>query len=237
MQQEEIVLNEEASASPAESADATAATVASSPLEAAPAAGISRRAMVAGIGATCALLGLGVTKLVPAEAKVRPPGAQDENDLLSRCTRCGRCVEACPHHVIAFQHMEDGLLGMRLPIMNFDEGYCTACVDQDTDVPLCARVCPTDAILRQTVEAAQHTVIGIADIDTEQCLAYRLAGCRFCYDACEFEAIVMDNGRPVVVPDKCTGCGACEAVCVSLKEGAIRTGVNRRAIIIVGKEQ
>lgn len=39
------------------------------------------------------------------------------------------------------------------------------------------------------------------------CLAYRLIGCRFCYDACQFEAMELDeNNRPYVIADACNGC-------------------------------
>ncbi|MBR2790758.1 MAG: 4Fe-4S dicluster domain-containing protein, partial [Eggerthellaceae bacterium] len=56
---------------------------------------VSRRALCIGVGSTVALLGLGALKLVPAEACVRPPGGQDEGELLARCTHCNRCVGAC----------------------------------------------------------------------------------------------------------------------------------------------
>jgi ferredoxin-type protein NapG len=36
----------------------------------------------------------------------------------------------------------------------------------------------------------------------------------------------------VVIADKCNGCGACESVCVSLKEGSISSGATKRAIVV-----
>ena len=76
-------------------------------------------------------------------------------------------------------------------------------------------------------------VIGKAVINTDWCLAYKLIGCRFCYDACPYEAMELDeNNRPVVIEDKCNGCGACESVCVSLQNGSISEGATARAIVV-----
>lgn len=198
---------------------------------------ISRRALCVGIGASAVMLGLGAVSLMPAQAQVRPPGAQDEARLLGACVRCERCVEACPRHAIAFQRMEDGIVGMRTPVMCFDTDYCTGCADEADGVAKCALVCPTGAISIPSGVEAASVVIGEAVVDTEQCLAYRLAGCRFCYDACPFEAIEMRQNRPVVVPERCTGCGACESVCVSLKEGSIQSNTGHRAIHVVPLER
>ena len=203
-----------------------------------PKASISRRTLCLGVGASAVMLGLGAAKLAPAQAQVRPPGAQDEDRLLGACVRCGRCVEACPHHAITLQHMEDGILGMRTPVMDFSADYCTGCADEADSVSKCELVCPTGAISLPEDTDAASVVIGLAVLDTEQCLAYRLAGCRFCYDACPFQAIELQvNDRPVVVNDRCTGCGACESVCVSLKEGSIQRGATERAIHVVPVER
>ena len=34
------------------------------------------------------------------EAPIRPPGALDEVEFLSTCTRCDACIHACPYHVL-----------------------------------------------------------------------------------------------------------------------------------------
>ncbi len=45
--------------------------------------------------------------------------------------------------------------------------------------------------------------------------AYGCLGLGDCVDACEYDAIYMDEetGLPVVIPDKCTSCGACVRAC------------------------
>ena len=105
---------------------------------------------------------------------------------------------------------------------------CQHCAD-----PECVKVCPTQALQLPQSATPENTILGIADLDTDLCLAYRLIGCRFCYDACEYDAIELDeNNRPYVIDDKCNGCGACESVCVSMQNGSITAGANRRAIIV-----
>ena len=40
------------------------------------------------------------------------------------------------------------------------------------------------------------------------------------------------DNRPIVLEDKCNGCGACESVCVSLQNGSIAEGATARAIVV-----
>ena len=76
-------------------------------------------------------------------------------------------------------------------------------------------------------------VLGVAELNQDLCLAYRLIGCRFCYDACEFEAMELDeNNRPYVIADACNGCVACECVCVSLLICSISAVASERAVIV-----
>ena len=87
--------------------------------------------------------------------------------------------------------------------------------------------CPTEALKLPDDATAENTIIGKAVINTDWCLAYKLIGCRFCYDACPYEAMELDeNNRPVVIEDKC------ESVCVSLQNGSISEGATARAIVV-----
>ena len=194
---------------------------------------ISRRALCVGGAGIVGMLALGTLKFTKAEALVRPPGAQDELGLFAACVRCQRCVEICPRGVIAPAHVEDGILGMRTPFLNFSDDYCDFCEAENDGVPLCEQACPTGAI-RKVPAPASDTILGVAEITTDWCLAYRLIGCRECFDACPYEAMGIDDvGRPYVIEDKCTGCGACEAACLSLRNGSLREGETHRAIIVV----
>lgn len=194
--------------------------------------GISRRALVIGGGATAVMLGLGALRYVGHTPLRRPPGGQDEMKLVAACIRCERCYEACPRGVISPARIEDGLVGMRTPTLDFDANWCDYCTEENAGVPLCVQVCPTEALKLPEGATVENTIIGIAVIDEHSCLAYRDSGCRYCYDACPYEAIEMDGTRPVVIADRCNGCGACESVCVSLKAGSIASGAAERAIVV-----
>lgn len=195
---------------------------------------ISRRSLCVGAGSIAALLGLGCVKFLPEEALVRPPGGQDEAALLAGCIRCEKCVEACPREVIKLAHLEDGLISMRTPQMNFYSDYCDFCAEENGGNPRCIEVCTTGALRLPKGTAAEDVILGKAVLYTDWCLAYHDTGCHVCYDACPYEAIELDeeNHRPYVIEDKCNGCGACEAVCVSLTNGsrAIATDATGRAI-------
>ena len=178
---------------------------------------VSRRALLIGAGSTAALLGLGALRYAGHNPLVRPPGGQDEARLVSACIRCEKCYEACPRGVIVPAHIEDGLLGMRSPALKFDADFCDYCADENG-------------------ATAENTLLGLAVIDEAQCLAFRDTGCRYCYDACPYEAIELTgegaNPHVSVLADKCNGCGACESVCVSLKAGSIVSGAQERAIVV-----
>ena len=51
-------------------------------------------------------------------------------------------------------------------------------------------------------------------IQTNLCLAWRHVPCSVCRERCpESGAIAVEEGRPMIVADRCTGCGDCVAVC------------------------
>ena len=61
---------------------------------------------------------------------------------------------------------------------------------------------------------AASTDEAVAVIAGRFCLAYQRSFCSTCYERCPEEgAIVMRDGAPMVVPDRCTGCRVCQDVC------------------------
>ena len=216
---------------------------------------VSRRALLIGVGSTVALLGLGSMKYFGSASLVRPPGGQDEASLVSKCVHCYRCVEACPSKVIVPARLEHGVFNMQTPRLEFSEctpgnldimRYCDFCVEDNGGVPRCAQVCPTTALDLGAYRSADDAVIGKAEIDPELCIAYRSGHCAYCFDACvkargEGKAAIyysnVGDSRdhstrlPVVDADKCNGCGACEAVCVSAQAGSTRNA-SVRAIVV-----
>ena len=202
-------------------------------------AGMTRRDVCIGAGAAVALLAFGGVKYLGQKSGVRPPGGQDEGRLLAACIRCGKCMEACPHHIIKPQHLEDGILGVRTPYLSFDEAWCDWCTESNNGIPKCVDVCPTKALALPDGAIAKTTILGKAVLKTDWCLAYKKQlECRKCYNACPYEAIVLDAyERPVVDDDLCNGCGACEAACISLESGSITSDMNTRAIVVVPAEE
>lgn len=195
--------------------------------------GVSRRTLCLGIGGAAVMLSLGVLKLTPSKNILRPPGGQDETFFTALCIRCEKCYEVCPRKVIKPAHLEDGILSMRTPTLDFSSNWCDYCAEENNGIPLCVKSCPTSALQLSQDATAQNVILGKARITTDWCLAYQLSGCRFCYDACPYQAITLDSEkRPVVQDDLCNGCGACESVCVSLQSGSISQGANGRAISV-----
>lgn len=197
---------------------------------------VSRRSLFIGVGSTVALLGLGSLRFVGHTPVCRPPGGQDELHLASACIRCQKCYEACPRHVIVPSRIENGFMGARTPALTFDDDFCDYCQEDNGGVPRCVEVCPTRALELDEGATAETVIIGLAVINEKECLAFRDTGCRYCFDACPYEAIELDregkNPRPYVVEDACNGCGACESVCVSLESGSIVAGATQRAIVV-----
>ncbi|GHC76067.1 hypothetical protein GCM10007320_14940 [Pseudorhodoferax aquiterrae] len=76
---------------------------------------------------------------MPAPPKALPAIAPQ------RCTGCGRCVGACPPHVLSLQ-VPGGQPGGRKNAVLHDSAGCTGCA-------LCFVVCPFDAIRMERTAA------------------------------------------------------------------------------------
>lgn len=157
---------------------------------------------------------------------VRPPGAQSESDFLSRCIRCGKCIEACPYESIyAIRSFISPSAGT--PTIDTRAKACRMC----HDVP-CVPVCPTQAL--RDVEVPRDINMGYAILDHEICISFKGLRCEVCYRACPLidEAISIDYRinendpihsvfAPIIDKDVCTGCGLCVERCIT-DEPAIR---------------
>ena len=135
------------------------------------------------------------------EPAVRPPWALDEVLFLDRCTRCDRCIEACPTRILT--RMDGGFPGV-----DFSRGECTFCGD-------CVRGCEPQALLRSDPAASPWAMVAAIGAD---CLAVRGVECRVCGEACPEGAIrfrlqLGGVAQPVLDAGGCTGCGACIGPC------------------------
>jgi len=199
-----------------------------------PQRGFSRRNFVFACGGAAALFALGGTvKAIGGEVLCRPPGGQDESVLLGQCIKCRKCLQVCPTGVIVPAPLEKGLLNVFTPTLNFKLGWCDYCQESHEGVPQCVKVCPTEALKLPQDATVETVIIGKAYLVKEWCLAWHLKNCRVCVDECPYEAIEFDkNGVPVVLYDKCNGCGLCEKVCISMQSSRNVAHATDRAITV-----
>ncbi len=167
------------------------------------------------------------------ERLLRPPGALEETDFLSRCIRCGECMKVCPNDALHPALTEAGLEGLWTPVLIPRIGYC------ETSCSLCSQVCPTGAIWEITAKekgwseevagGAKPIRLGTAFYDRGRCLPWAMAtDCIVCEEWCPTSpkaiylrpAEVIDavgNAKqvkqPYLDPSRCVGCGACEYAC------------------------
>jgi polyferredoxin len=197
----------------------------------------SRRQALLAFGAVVAGIALarsGLSAFREHRGLIRPPGAR-ENNLLSKCIRCGECIRACPTSAIQPSLAESGLAGLWTPVLVPRLGYC------DYSCHACGQVCPVQAIPPLSLEEKRQQVIGQAYIDQQRCLAWAdLTPCIVCEEMCPVpdkaikletvEAVTPDGQvvsvqRPRVVRERCIGCGICEYKCPVNGEAAIRVYV------------
>ena len=198
---------------------------------------LQRRKVLTGLAAGAAVVPL--LRSTPGfaverhERLLRPPGALDEGDFLSRCIRCGECMKVCPNNALHPALNEAGLEGLWTPVLVPRIGYCeSSCV-------LCSQVCPTGAIWEITAKEkgwearvtsdAKPISLGTAFLDRGRCLPWAMATpCIVCEEWCptspkaiylqpaevaDAEGHLQPVKQPFVDPHRCVGCGACEYAC------------------------
>jgi len=142
-------------------------------------------------------------KVTGARALPRPPGSLIEGEFLKFCTRCYQCIDICPADALQPASIVDGISNLGTPVL--DVKKCIFCQE-------CMRVCPTGAIQKIPKDEID---IGNATIDHDICLSWtKKRRCMICYKACPYDAIKLEKRRfPIVIENKCTGCGVCERRC------------------------
>lgn len=158
---------------------------------------------------------------------VLPPGALEPEEFASLCSRCYACVNVCPTGILRPNfpnsvELDKWFQPEMYPMSGVCEEFCNRCT----------QACPTGAIRKLTEEQKRNRQIGIAGIRRSACLAWAdKEHCMVCDEYCPYKAIKTDFAedglpRPVVEPETCRGCGACQNACPASRDGA--------AIVIYG---
>lgn len=166
-----------------------------------------------------------------ATRPVRPPGSVPEKEFLQMCIRCGECFKACPSDVLQPLGFQQGLEGLWTPHVVADWAGCASSCNA------CGQVCPTGAIRALPIEEKKVARMGLAIVNEQTCLPYAdREACQLCVDECinagynaiEFTRVgteLDDEGRPVegsgylapvVLDDRCVGCGLCQTRCYGI---------------------
>ena len=221
----------------------------------------ARRSFLAGvIGVAGAGTGAGIASgLKPERSRyansfpMRPPGSVPEDVFRSKCIRCGECLKACPVNILQPTGLELGFDGIWTPVVKLDSSACQPYCNN------CGQVCPTGAIRALPIEEKRAARIAQSEVDKSTCLAHcKKQECGLCVEECKaagYNALeyirvgieydnwgmpVEDSGflAPVVIEEKCVGCGLCQVKCYSanVKEQQL---LDKSAIVVkngAGKE-
>jgi polyferredoxin len=191
---------------------------------------LTRRGLLAGVlgGAAATLL---TSRVFGADGKplpVRPPGSVPEREFLQMCIRCGECFKACPNDVLQPVGFRQGLEGLWTPEVIANWSGC------DPGCNNCGQVCPTGAIRALPLAEKRVARMALAIVDERTCLPFAgREACQMCVDECnaagynaiEFLRVGVQTDEsgapiegtgflaPVVLADKCVGCGLCQTRC------------------------
>ena len=145
------------------------------------------------------------TKRVPL---LRPPGAVTERQFLQDCTRCDKCIHACPKDAIVKAPKKFGFLVMGTPYIDPIKNPCVMC----DDLP-CISACPDNALL--PVSSPGEVNMGYAILDKKKCQAYGDTFCQQCIIDCPIPGAITQNKdqQPEFHKKICTGCGVCVRSC------------------------
>lgn len=147
-----------------------------------------------------------ITRRVPL---IRPPGAITERQFLQACTRCDKCIHACPKDAIQRVPKKMGFLIAGSPYIDPKKIPCVMC----DDLP-CISACPDGALVPPPNNDRMEVKMGYAILDKKNCQAYGDTFCQQCVIDCPIPgAIIQKDEKPIIDKRTCTGCGVCVLSC------------------------
>jgi ferredoxin-type protein NapG len=147
----------------------------------------------------------------------RPPYAMPEMGFLLACTRCDKCIQACPHEVLFPLPMEMGVQVGATPAMDLLNHGCHLCAEWP-----CVRVCEAAALQLPEGQPPPLPRLAQVSIDAGVCLPYRGPECGACGSVCPVPgALRWEGHRPTVVKGVCVGCALCLEACPTLPKSVL----------------
>lgn len=144
---------------------------------------------------------------------VRPPFALLELEFLLTCTRCGDCIDACPHRVVFPLLAHRGTKFAGTPALDLSNKGCHLCEDWP-----CVKSCGVGALKFPDIEEEEQPApptLAKASVDTDECLPYKGPECGACAGSCPVPgALTWDLQKPRINPEVCVGCGLCREACI-----------------------
>ncbi len=143
---------------------------------------------------------------------IRPPFALPELEFLLACTRCGECIDACPHRVVFPLASRLGMQVAGTPALDLLTRGCHLCADWP-----CVAACETGALRRAPEAEAGEPLPSLAraEVDPAACLPYHGPECGACRSVCPVPgAMIWERERPRIDGRICVGCGLCREHCI-----------------------
>ena len=163
---------------------------------------------------------------------VRPPGSVPEREFLQLCIRCGECFKACPNNVLQPLGFEQGLEGLWTPAVKADwagcESSCNACDAglphrRDPGVAAGGEEGRPDGLGdRQPQNLPAHLPAkrraSFASMSASTPATTRSSSLRVGTEVDAEGQPIEGSGflAPVVLADKCVGCGLCQTRCYGI---------------------
>ena len=160
-----------------------------------------------------------------AKKWIRPPFAVNELDFLLTCTRCDKCIDACPHHIIFPLSGKNGLEVLGTPALDLLNHGCHLC-----EVWPCVNACEPKALslsvgFNEVELDVEHEPenespppapkLANIEIDEERCLPYLGPECGACKGSCPVGGALMWNAeKPSLDESLCVGCALCREACI-----------------------